>query len=148
MQALDQQFGGLIMQATPPHIDGLDLGGAGGSDGLIIAFADHEIIAHHPPERGERQDMGDQTVAAQGADVETQLVIDHRQRQRIGAALIMAGQSKVVGLDQVINGDRPFMLLFRRGSADGYIIEIDRSQTVPLCLRHVSLSQIEPDGHR
>src|SRR5690606_10636342 len=41
--ALLQHFGGLVVDAAPPHVDGFDLAGGGVANRLIVAVADGEV---------------------------------------------------------------------------------------------------------
>ena len=45
VQALAQQLRALVVQAATAHVDGLDLGGRGVADGLVIALADGQVVA-------------------------------------------------------------------------------------------------------
>src|SRR6516164_7970793 len=59
-EPLTQEVGALVVQPAPAHVDGLDLRGRGGADGLVVAFADREVVLDDPPEGREREDhLGD-----------------------------------------------------------------------------------------
>ena len=49
-QEFAQTFRPLVVQTAPSHVEGLDLGRAGGSDRLIVALADGEVVLDEPPE--------------------------------------------------------------------------------------------------
>src|SRR4051812_11908116 len=59
-EALEEELGGLVVKAPAAHVDGLDLGRRGAADRLVIAVADHSVIAHHAPERGQREMVRDE----------------------------------------------------------------------------------------
>ena len=49
-QSLHQKGRTIVVQASPSHVDSLDLGWVQPFNGVIIAFADLEIIAYQTPE--------------------------------------------------------------------------------------------------
>src|SRR4029077_15686885 len=55
-EGLAQEIGAFVVQAAPAHVDGLDLRGRGGLDGMVVTFADLEVIFDDAPEGRQCQD--------------------------------------------------------------------------------------------
>src|SRR5262249_50001292 len=81
---LAQQVGALVVQAAPAHVDGLDLRGRSGPDGLIVAFADGEVVLDDAPEGREGENHLGDLVTTFCAHIQHQAVLDDTQMQAIG----------------------------------------------------------------
>src|SRR5687767_8676193 len=78
-EPLYQELGRLVVESPPSHVDGLNLGGRGRADGLVIAVADHLVIANDAPERRQRQYVRHEPLAFGGADLEAELLLQKRK---------------------------------------------------------------------
>ena len=70
-------------------------------------------------------------------DLEAELLLDQRDAQRIGAAIVTR-QGEVVLLEDVVDGDGALVLLVRVAAADGGLVEGDGDQPVRSLLRSPS----------
>ena len=109
LQPLLQKLAAFIVKPAPGHVDGFNLARCRRADGLIIAFADHEIIFHNPPEWRQRQPDHVEARFGVVANVENQAAFQNGQRQMIRPA-ILAQHGETVGLQQIINRHPPLML--------------------------------------
>ena len=152
-----QQLGRLVVEAAAGHVDGFDLVGRGGLDGVVIAVADAEIVADQAAERGQRQIVrGDRLVGVGVAHVEHDVIADDRDVQRIGPLRLDPGRVELVVLDQIVDGDAPLMHLVGIDRGDGIGVERDGDDPVGLLVEDVrrqcharsSMSPVEPDRDR
>src|SRR5690606_32653558 len=128
-QAILQGLRALIMEASPAHIDCLDLRGRRRLDRVIIAFADQEIVLDDLAEGREREQHLAMRLAIFEADVENETIFFDGQVKDIRPALAAYG-CEVVFFQQVENGDLALMLDIRAAAHDGTLIknEIDNAE--------------------
>src|ERR1700754_3813451 len=55
LEALHQELRALVMQAAPAQVERLDALGRRRADGVVVAVADDEIVAHDPAQRRQRE---------------------------------------------------------------------------------------------
>src|SRR5262245_54749769 len=55
LEALYQNAAALVVQATAPHVDGLNARRRRGADGLVVALADDEVVFDDTPQRRQRE---------------------------------------------------------------------------------------------
>ena len=72
--------------------------------------------------------MRHQPLAVGGADLETELLLDEGEVQRVGAA-VMLRHGEGVRLDDVVDGDGALVLLVRVAAPDGRLVERHRDQS-------------------
>ena len=101
--------GAFVVQGAARHVQRLDLVRRRGADGLVIVFADQEIILHHLAQRRQRQQHLAVRRAVFQRDVQHQPVFLQPQGQVIGAAG-RAFQPEDVVFQQVVDGDFAFLL--------------------------------------
>src|SRR5215217_152201 len=129
VQSRLKQRRAFVVQAAPAHIEGLDLPGRRVADGLVVALADHEVVADHAPERGQRQQVDLVETALRPGDVQGQPVLGQGNLQIIGPVRRALGLEVVV-LDQVEDGDLPLLLLVARDRREGILVDLDALQAV------------------
>jgi len=105
------------VEPAPAHVDRLDLIGARGANGRVVAVADQEIVLDDAPQRAERQVMRDHWRAIGKLDVEHQPVAGDRQRKFVRPTLVTAGMERIV-FQQVVDRDRTLMFDVGVGAAD------------------------------
>ena len=119
----------LIVQPATSHIDGLDLSRRCRANGLVIAFADGEVVLDRLAERGERQGQRTDRRAAPIENIEDKLAPLHPQYQIIGAGLDISEMGRVglkaVLVGQVVDGDLQFALHIRVISNDPGVVDFD-----------------------
>ena len=127
-QPLNQQFRALIVDSAPGHVDGLDFGGAGLADRLVIAVADGEIVANRSPEPAKGKDQSLQRFAIFTADRNDQSALLNAEPElvRSGIAILMLFERlEIIFLDQIKNGDPSFLLDIGIAPQDRGFIEFD-----------------------
>ena len=145
VQALAQQFGALVVQAAPAHVDGLDARRARGLDGLVVGLADGEVVAHHAAERQQRQRHGVERPVGLVENLHLQPVLGDREMQVVGAREI-ARRAEGVVLQQVVDGHGALVLDLRGAADHRRVVERDAGQTFagPFALRGILLGIV---GH-
>src|SRR5215207_7358325 len=83
MQPFLQKRAALVMEAAPRQVDGLDLARCRSAYGLVVAFADQEVILDDAPERRKRKPDGAASLLRAVADVEHEPALGNRQCQPI-----------------------------------------------------------------
>jgi hypothetical protein len=138
-EALDEELRRLVVQAAAAHVDRLDLGRRGGADRPVVAVADHLVVLDDLADRRQREMVRDDGLAAFSADVEAEPVLDDREMQRIGPALV-ARNREGVGFEDVVDRDRALVLLVRAAAADRGLVEGQRDEAAPVwsVIRHRS----------
>src|SRR5882757_1384145 len=58
VETLLEHLGAVVVQASPRHVDGFDLGRCRTANRLVVTIADREIISDRTAERGEREHDG------------------------------------------------------------------------------------------
>ena len=126
-EPVHQRLRAFVVQAAPAHVDRLDLAGRRRADRLVVALADHVIVLDDPPERRQRQDVGDDRLAALARDREHQPALDQRQLQPVGPVAGIVDRAEAVLLDEVEDGDGALVLDIGRRAADRFV-ELDVDQ--------------------
>jgi hypothetical protein len=117
-----------IVQAAAAHIDGLNLAWRRVPDRLVIALADHVIITDHAPERGQREDMGDDRPVVFTTHRKDEAAIHGRNFQLVGSAFFVTHCAERVLIDQIEDRDCALVLDIGRRAADG-IVEFNIDKT-------------------
>src|SRR3984893_5026701 len=112
------------MDAAPALVDRLDPVRRRGTDRLIVAVADHEIVFHDAPKRRQRQQVRHHGRAVLAADIESEAIAGDTEMQREGTPVGALRREQVL-LDQVVDRDRALMLDVGTGTADRFLIERD-----------------------
>src|SRR5579859_6224381 len=99
------------MQPASAHVDGLDLGRRSRLDGVVVAFANGEVVLDDPPEGREGQDHLAQRTVALGANVEHEAIFLDAKMEAVRSAVVADGGEAIL-LDQVEDGDGALMLDF------------------------------------
>ncbi len=149
-QPLAQQRRALIVQAAPPHIDGLDLRRGRALDGVVIAFADQEIIFDDGAERGHRQRDFLQRILLLIGDIEDQAIILETDYQAERTFEIAFGP-EIIPLQQIVKSDRAFMLDLGLAPHEALFVKLDVDQPIRLrVLRHFSSlrQRLQPRAYR
>src|SRR5579872_4642068 len=123
-QALAQEGRPLIMKRAPPHIDGLDLGGAGAPDRIEIILADQKIIFDDAPEGRERQRHLLDHLALHGADLEDEPVLFDLEMEMEGGRGT-GDQREAAHFEKIEDRHRPLMLDIGLAPEHGALIERD-----------------------
>ena len=108
LQALLNEFRALIVNPTARHIDGLNLVLGIVANGLIIAFANHEIIADDAPKRVHRQQESVDWLVSLSSDIEDQFPILHGKMEGVWS-FVMFDDLKAVRFNQIKDRDPAFM---------------------------------------
>ena len=97
------------MKAAPSHVDGFDLRGRFGFDGLKIAIAYQEVIFDDPAKSADRQSDVGQMYIVFIAQVEDQPVFRNSELQAKGAIATFA-KLKIIVFQQIEDGYLSLML--------------------------------------
>lgn len=127
-QPLDQQFRALIVDSAPGHVDGLDFGGAGLADRLVIAVANGEIVTNRSPESPKSKDQRLQRLAIFTTDRNDQPALLHAEPELVRsgiAILVLFERLEIIFLDQVKYRDPSFLLDIGIAPQDRGFIEFD-----------------------
>ncbi len=104
-EALQEQLSAFIVELSACLVELLDAFEGGGFDGVVVAFADEEIVAHDASERRERE-----TYFCAVLDGEDEASLLARQAEMIGAALFRV--MEVIIFEQIEQGGFAFMVEF------------------------------------
>src|SRR5271166_1149397 len=99
-EPLHQQGRPLIVQRSPSDVDRLDLRQARRANRLVIALADHEVVADDTAKRGERQDHSLSRSVRRRSNLDAQSVLFDRQAE-MKRAIEPGGGRKTVLLEQI-----------------------------------------------
>ena len=128
LQPLAQEFGGIIVDGTTGHVDGLDLLWGGGPYRLIVTIANREVILDRPAEAAERQHQRLEMAVVLAMNVDAEPSLRRFKLDPVGARIIVGMRTlrrKVVPLQQVENRDPPFLIDVGRSPADAVLVQGD-----------------------
>src|SRR5271166_1839231 len=91
-QTLRHQLRAFVVQAAPPHVDGLNALFTSFLDRLDVAIDQHLVVLHQPAERSQRQADGGQRTVGSIADIENQTAFQNGKMQRVRTGLVGADQ--------------------------------------------------------
>src|SRR6516164_9631151 len=123
-EPLNQQRRSLVVQRSPPYIDRLYLRQIRPADGLVIAFADNEIVADDAAKGGQRQKDRLARAAHRRSNVDAQPVLLDGQVQ-MKWSVESGGRRKMVFLKQIENRNCSFILDIGAAADHRVLVECD-----------------------